>query len=62
MTLKDMISESTRRATAKNPKAKQKEVSNAQAGNLIRNFLEVLGEQPLTEAAAILARYAKPAV
>jgi hypothetical protein len=59
MSLKELISEATRRATAKNPKSKQKEVSNAQASNLVRCFLVVLGEQPLDQAAAILSKYAK---
>lgn len=59
MKLTEMIDEATRRATAKNPSSKQKEVSAPQARNLIRNFLTVLGEQPLDQAAAILAKYAK---
>lgn len=59
MTLKEIINEATRRATAKNPRSKQKEVSAAQANNLVRNFLEVLGEQPLDQAAAILSKYTK---
>lgn len=59
MTLTDIINEATKRATAKNPKSKQQQVSGAQARNLVRQFLLVLGEQPLDQAAAILAKYAK---
>lgn len=55
ITFNQLVSETTRRATAKNPRAKQKEVSNPQAANLVATFFAVLAEQPADVAMTILA-------
>ena len=57
MTINEMISEATRRATAVDVQAHQPQVSIAQASNLVRCFMEVLAEQPLRVIFSTLAKY-----
>ena len=52
-----LATEVTRRAVAKNPQAKQKQVSVAQAAELIRVVLTLLAAEPAGDVGALLARY-----
>jgi hypothetical protein len=57
MSLTDVITEATRRATAKNVRARQKQISVPQARNFTRELLTLLAGLPTGEVGAILARY-----